>query len=757
MAHLVNLRLILNNKIKLLRNHGRCRRKIQVRYLGNDWSTAKVDVSLGNGKQMVISTGKLAKMANGCAMVSAGKTSVMITSVSKTQPSSSTIVPLIVDYRQKASATGRIPTNFLRRELGSTENEITAGRLIDRTVRPGFPKGYCYDTQLISNTWTIDGENLPDVLAINAASASLALSDIPWKGPMAAVRVGFADNEILINPTTRELEQSSLNLIVSAADQSLLVMMDGYANRILEADLKKAIEVGVRECQEIIRAIKSLAEAHGKPKKTFEEGLKIEENLLDSIRSLAEIKLRDIFTDYKHDKVSRDNAVNNLRNNVMETMKKSVDDLNLPAVAEAFNIITREIFRELIFENNVRCDGRKLNELRDIKCEAGLFELLHGSALFQRGQTQVACSVTLDSLDSALKMDMVSKLTSGVKDKNFFLHYEFHPYAVNEIGRAGIVGRREMGHGALAERGLRAVIPENYPFTIRLTSEVLESNGSSSMATVCGGSLALLDAGVPISESAAGVAIGLVTKYDDNDTIKDYRILTDLLGIEDYMGDMDFKIAGTKTGITAIQADIKVSGLPLEIVMKCISDAITAKKKIIDIMNETLSAPRVDKANMPMTDVIEVPAHLRGQFLGIGGANLEKIYLKTGVNIQTQENNMYLVFAPNETAMKEAKEMIDALLKEEKTPNLEFGGIYTAKVKEVRDNGVMVTLYENMKPTLLHNTQLDQRLVVHPSALGIEVGQEIKVKYFGRDPVSGVMRLSRKVLQTTSLKPKNFF
>ncbi|XP_057339083.1 polyribonucleotide nucleotidyltransferase 1, mitochondrial-like [Microplitis mediator] len=583
MAHLVNLRLILSNKIKLLTNHGRCRTKLQVRYLGSDRSTAHVDVSLGNGKKMVISMGKFAKMANGCAMVSAGKTSVMITSVCKTQQSSSTIESMIDNYGIYVRPPSLIPLNFLC-EVPDYKDEITTERLIDQTVGPGFPKGYCYDKKLIRSTCTYDVDNLPDVLAINAASASLALSDIPWKGPMAAVRVGFANNEVLINPTIWELAPSSLNLIVSATDQSRLVMMDGYANGILEADLKKAIEVGVSECQEIIRAIKSLAETHGKPKKSFEEVLKIEENLLDLIRSLAEIKLRDIFTDYKHDKVSRDNAVNNLRNNVMETMKKSFDDFNLPAVAEAFNIITREIFRELIFENNVRCDGRKLNELQDIKCKVGFCELRGDwSALFQRGQTQVRCSVTADPLQSEDEEYLWLMMTSDEYDSDLATG-----------GGIGMSGVKEMGHDALAERGLRSVIPDNYEIPLRLTSEVLESNGSSSMATVCGGSLALLDAEVPISELVAGVAIGLVTKYDENDTIKDYRILTDLTGIEDYMGDMNLEIAGTKTGITAIHADIKVLGLPLEIVMKCISDGITANQNIINIMNETLSAPRVD-------------------------------------------------------------------------------------------------------------------------------------------------------------------
>lgn len=701
-----------------------------------------------------MSTGKLAKFADGCAVVTLGETSVMVTSVSKTHASPNTFLPLVVDYRQKAAAAGRIPMNFLRRELGPTEHEILTSRLIDRSLRPLFPDNYRYDTQIMCNILAIDGSNDPDVLAINAASASLALSDIPWNGPVAAVKVGMIDNEILINPTRRELQKSSLNLIICGASQNLVVMLDGSAKLIREPELKKSIKTGVKECQGIIQGIIELSKTHGKPKRTFELPANVPDELKDAVKSLAEIKLRNIFTDYSHDKLTRDNALNDVRNNILETMKKSVDDLDFPAVVEAFNGCSKEIFRSLIFEYNVRCDGRSLEKLRNISCEANLFKPLHGSALFQRGQTQVLCTVTLDSVDSALKMDTISMLTSGVKEKNFFLHYEFPPYATKETGRTGPIGRREMGHGALAERGLRPILPENYPFTIRLTSEVLESNGSSSMASVCGGSLALLDAGVPILNPAAGVAMGLITKYCPvTNQIQDYRILTDLLGIEDYLGDMDFKIAGTKKGITALQADVKIPGLPLKIVMESLSRAITAKSEIINIMNGTLSTPHVGKLNMPVTEVIAVPVYQRGKLIGIGGSNLKKIFVETGVTIHTQDDNNYIIFAPNATAMKEAREMIDALLLEERVPNLEFGGIYTAKVVELRENGVMVVLYPNMLPTLLHNTQLDQRQVLHPSALGIEVGHELQVKYFGRDPVSGAMRLSRKVIQVSGAIP----
>ncbi|XP_015591268.1 polyribonucleotide nucleotidyltransferase 1, mitochondrial [Cephus cinctus] len=753
MATFSSCRLLKHNKLIRIsdQNHWKKDYLSLIRFSTHkSFNESEVVVPLPNGRNLRLSTGKYARFADGCAVASLGDTSVMVTTVSKTYTSNTSFLPLVVDYKQKGAAAGRIPTNFLRRELGPTEYEILTSRLIDRSIRPLFPQGYSYETQIMCNMLAIDGINDPDVLSINGASAALALSDVPWNGPVGAVRVGLIDNEVIINPTRREMHQSLLNLIVSATSQNLVIMMEASAENILEQDLKKAIKLGVKECQGIVTSIQQLQKGHGKPKRDVTPVPESFQELIDTVRSLSEMKLREIFTDYKHDKISRDTAVNNVRTDVMESMKKSYSDLDLPMVVEAFGQISKQIFRSLIFENEIRCDGRKLEEIRDITCEVNLYKPLHGSALFQRGQTQVFCTVTLDSVESALKMDPISMLAGGVKEKNFFLHYEFPPYATNETGRMGPIGRREMGHGALAERGLRAVLPKDYPFTIRLTSEVLESNGSSSMASVCGGSMALMDAGVPISSAAAGVAMGLITKYNEKShQIEDYRILTDLLGIEDYMGDMDFKVAGTKKGFTALQADIKIPGLPLKIVMESISRALDAKSQIINIMNTVIAKPRSEKKdNLPVTEDIEVPVHQRGKFLGVGGSNLKKILVETGVHIHPSDENIYTIFAPNQAAMDEAKEMIQNLMSQSREPTLDFGGIYTAKIVEIRETGVMVTLYPTMNPTLLHNSQLDQRKISHPSALGLEVGQELQVKYFGRDPVSGLIRLSRKVLQT---------
>lgn len=705
---------------------------------------------------MKLSTGKYARLTSGSVTATLGDTSVMTTVVRKNVPSTESIVPLTVNYRQKAAAIGRIPTNFLRREMGHSDHEILTSRIIDRSLRPLFKSGYNYETQIVCNLLAIDGINDPDVLSINAASAALSISDIPWDGPVAAVRVGYIDKKHVINPSKRELQQSKLNLVLSCTARNLIVMLEGSAEDILEPDLRKAIKVGAKECQTIIKSLTDLKNRVGKPKLIIENNEEPKVDVKEFVRDFAENRLREIFNCHSHDKTSRSTAVNNVRNEMLKSMEDRDPEFIENAV-KLFDKICKKVFRSLIFETERRCDGRTVDELRNIQCQVNLFQPLHGSALFQRGQTQVLSTVTLDSIESSLKLDMISMLTSGIKEKNFFLHYEFPPYAVNETGKITGVDRREIGHGALAEKGLRAVIPKDYPFAIRLTSEVLESNGSSSMASICAGSLALMDAGVPISAAAAGVAMGLIYNSDNTDNVEEnYKILTDISGIEDHLGDMDFKIAGTKKGFTAFQADVKVPGIPLKVIMESIQGATVAKNRIINIMNEVLSSPNSNsKENMPVLDTIEVPVHQRGKFLGIGGTNLKKILYETGVNIYSENDIMFSIFAPNQKAMDAAKSMIDEILQKDTEPTLTFGDIYTAKITEIREVGVMVTLYPTMVPTLLPNSQLDQRKIHHPSVLELNVGDEIKVKYFGRDPVNGRIRLSRKVLQDPISSAKN--
>ncbi|OCT77740.1 polyribonucleotide nucleotidyltransferase 1, mitochondrial [Xenopus laevis] len=709
-----------------------------------------VTVDLGTRK-LEISSGKLARFADGCAVVKLGDSSVMVTAVSRTKPSPSQFMPLVVDYREKAAAAGRIPTNHLRREMGTTPHEILTSRIIDRSVRPLFPAGYFYDTQILCNLLAVDGVNKPDVLAINGASAALALSDIPWNGPVGAVRVGLVDGEFIINPTRKEMSSSVLNLVVTGGVQSQIVMMEAAAENVLQQDFCHAVKLGVKHSQQIIQGIQQLAKEHGKEKRTIQKVFQAPAEIVEFAKQYASEKIHAVFSDFTHDKISRDEAINKIRLETEEILREKFPDAEPFGIMEAFSVVSKDVFRNIVLNEYRRCDGRDLTSLRNISCDVDLFKPLHGSAIFQRGQTQVLCTVTFDSLESSMKSDHITTALSGVKDKNFMLHYEFPPYATNEIGKMIGMNRRELGHGALAEKALRPVIPKDFPFTIRVTSEVLESNGSSSMASACGGSLALMDAGVPISATVAGVAIGLVTKYspEKNGEIQDYRLLTDILGIEDYNGDMDFKMAGTSKGITALQADIKIPGLPLKIVMEAIQQATVAKKEIIQIMNKVIAKPRASKKeNSPVIETVQVPLSKRMRFVGPGGYNLKKIQAETGVTVSQIDEETFSIFAPTPSAMHEAREFINDVCKDDQDYQLEFGAVYTATITEIRDIGVMVKLYPNMTPVLLHNSQLDHRKIRHPSALGLEIGQQIQVKYFGRDPTDGRMRLSRKILQS---------
>uniref|UniRef100_A0AAQ5XB96 Polyribonucleotide nucleotidyltransferase 1, mitochondrial n=1 Tax=Amphiprion ocellaris TaxID=80972 RepID=A0AAQ5XB96_AMPOC len=694
----------------------------------------RVGVNLGE-KKLEISSGRFARFADGSAVVQLGDTSVMVTAVSKTKPSPSQFMPLVVDYRQKAAAAGRIPTNYLRRELGTTDNEILTSRLIDRSIRPLFPSGYFYDTQILCNLLAVDGVNDPDVLAINAG----------------AVRVGMVKGEMLVNPTRAEMASSTLNLIVTGAPSSHVVMIEASAENVLQQDFCHAVKVGVKHTQQIILAIQQLVREQKVTKRTPVKMFSAPNDLVEHVRTFASDRIYAVFTDYTHDKISRDEAINKIRLETEESLKEKFPQAEPFEVIESFNTVSKEIFRNLVLNEYRRCDGRELTALRNISCDTNLFKPLHGSALFQRGQTQVLCSVTFDSLESSIKADIITTALSGIKDKNFMLHYEFPPYATNEIGKIGGLNRRELGHGALAEKSLRPVIPKDFPFTIRVTAEVLESNGSSSMASACGGSLALMDAGVPISSAVAGVAIGLISKANPEKPaeIEDYRLLTDILGIEDYLGDMDFKMAGTNKGITALQADVKIPGLPLKVVMEAIQQATVAKREILGIMNKCIVKPRESrKENGPVVENVRVPVSRRARFVGPGGYNLRRLQAQTGVTISQVDEETFSVFAPTPGAMHEAQDFISEICKDDQEQQLEFGAIYTATITEIRDIGVMVKLYPNMSAVLLHNSQLDHKRIKHPSALGLEVGQEIQVKYFGRDPTDGRMRLSRKVLQS---------
>lgn len=720
-------------------------------------------------------TAGLARFADGSCTCSINDTSVLVTAVSEkpVKGNDAGFVPLNVVYKQKAAAAGRIPMTHLRRDIGLTEQEVLTSRMIDRSIRPGFMEGYNHDTQIICNLLAVDGENDPDIIAINGASASLTLSSIPWNGPVGAVRVGLLGEQTLINPTRKELENCRLNLVVTANRQGNLLMMEAASKEpVLQTDIIKSIKSGIKESKVIIESLLSLQMKHGKPKKTPDlSGLPTEEHkqfVLDKFQD----KIRAVLTNYSLDKIARDEAMTPIREEVFQSCSEKFPDILQSQANWAFSKAIKCIYRRLISETSLRCDGRKFNQVRTIDCKVDLYKPLHGSALFQRGQTQVFCSTTFDSPDAAFRNDSLSSLLSGIKEKNFMLHYEFPPYATNEVGKVGTMpGRREIGHGALAERSIRPILRSNQDMTVRLNCEVLESNGSSSMASVCAGSMSLMDAGVDIRDHVAGVAMGLMSdtpdlKPDEKVSVENSGILTDILGFEDYFGDMDFKIAGTKKAVTAFQLDVKpTNGINPLLIYQSIQHAHTARGQIIDIMNMAIKTPRkTKKDNHPVMKTIHIPQHLISTFIGFGGANLKKMMATIGVRISScgeddassgnsdlrTTNDNFMIFAPNSEAMKEAEDYIKSILEKQKEPELEFNGIYTATIEEIRPTGVMVTLYANMKPTLLPLSQLDIRTVSHPSALNLEAGQQIQVKYFGRDPASGQMRLSRKSLMMTS-------
>lgn len=704
-------------------------------------------------RSLKITAGRLARMSDGSCIGKSGETHVLATVVSRTTSSASGMTPLTVDYRQKAAAAGRIPTNYLRREIGSSEREILTSRVVDRSLRPLFKPGYLYETQIICNLMSVDGVNDPEVVAINAASAALAVSDIPWNSPVGAVRIGLDDkNDVIVNPTRRELNSCRLDMVVSGTEGKEIVMIEASTKESIGLNwLTKAIAKATKEISTICKGIKKLKESVHRKERVVEKFFIPSEEELQLIRSNFSQEVKEVFMNGNHDKASRDKELQAIRAKVLE-----VQAVNFPTESSivhdyAWVSLMRECYRNVVMETGLRADGRKVDEVRPLSCDINLFPSLHGSAIFQRGQTQVLCSVALDSLNSVLRSDPISAITSGIKEKNFMLHYEFPPFATNETGRASSFGRRELGHGALAEKSLRPLIPDKFPFTIRLSCDVLESNGSSSMASVCAGSLALMDAGVPIETHGAGVAMGLLKKDGD------YTFLTDISGIEDFLGEMDFKVAGTKTGFTALQLDVKgPGGIPAKVVMDSLIRGNDAKGKMIRFMNEKISVHRSEKkSEWPVIVNVEVPTHKRSKFLGCGGMNLKKLTAETGVQITQDigEVNTFNVFAPNQEVMDEAQGAIAELLQDEPgAPTIDFGSIVNSKILEIKDNGIVLSLHPKIEPVFMHNKELDQRKIQHPSVLNLNIGDEIQVKYFGRDPVSGQIRVSRRILQITTPK-----
>ncbi|KRZ06647.1 Polyribonucleotide nucleotidyltransferase 1, mitochondrial [Trichinella zimbabwensis] len=739
-------------------------------FLTSSRPVVSVQVDVDSTVPMILETGQLARMADGSAVAKIGATAVMATVVAKSrsvvQPMM--FMPLTVDYRSRAAAVGRIPTNFLRREIGASDSEILTARMIDRSLRPAFKRDCYVDCQVSCSLLSMEADGtVADVLAVNAASAALACSNVVWNGPVACARVCLVDSRPVLNPSRQQLEMSTMNLVLSVGENRRIVMVEagggGNGSCSLE-QLYACCDLAVDSAQRTLVAIKQLSARAGKPKKPLQtiagqqvdKPSVIDDELTGAIQLYASATLGELLLDRDLDKMAFDERVANLRHETVDNLRQAhcfqEDQLRLFDVA--FNDLLKKALRDQVFNTGRRRDGRALDELRPIDCSVDLYPSLHGSALFQRGQTQVMCSLTFDSRQAAFRGDMFSLLNSGgmVKEKKFMFHYSFASFATNELSSARGIGRRELGHGALAEKALRPVVPSDFPFTIRLAADVLESNGSSSMASVCAGSLALMDAGVPTKSSVSGVAIGLMSKQgDENGNISDYRLLTDIAGIEDFFGDMDFKIAFTSNSeVTAIQLDTKLlGGIDQRIFRQACERGLQANLKVQRKMDACLQKPRATiKPNGPVEEQLVVVASKRSRLLGAGGLNLKRIEARTGVQISQLDETIYSVFAPNKQAMQQARQSLDELLADNvEEEKLEFGAIYETKIVELKDTGLMVELHPSLAPVFVPNSQLDSRRVAHPATLGFQVGQPLLVKYFGRDPVTGQMRLSRKVLQ----------
>ncbi|KAK4337184.1 hypothetical protein RND71_044010 [Anisodus tanguticus] len=661
---------------------------------------------------------------------------IAVAAVSKDKISTTGFMPLTVDYREKASAGGRIPTNHLRRDLMPNEKEILTSRIIDRSVRNSFPNGYLCETQLFCNVLSIDAINDPDIAATNAASTALSLSNIPWDGPVGTIRISYLNGQYITNPTKKETVNSDFNIVCTSNKEGKITMLEGFGNKPVEFEIiLHMIDLAIKENLLIIEKITELTNLFSINKRTVSKYLTPTNQQKEDAFLISNSKLREIFSNHTLNKTNRDKLINEIRIEAIEKLKEHYPEEESFIFNEAFIQCFKRSYAEYVFESGLRCDGRNEYQFRPLYSEVNLFKPLHGSALFQRGLTQVLGTLTFDSPDSALKLNN-SGFPDEVKEKNFMLHYEFPPFATNDTGRLGFVGRREIGHGSLAEKGLKPIVPDDLPFVIRLTCEVLESNGSSSMASVCAGSLSLMDAGLQIDEHVAGVAIGLIKNEQ-----KEFKILTDILGLEDYFGEMDLKIAGTKKGFTAMQLDSKLKeGINFAILRESFERASSSLEELIDHMGNTISKPNLNKNNLPVTNKIEIPQYKKGAFLGFNGFNLKKLKAQIGVTI-TQDNenvNAYNIFAPNQDAMDEAKEFIDDILIKEKELDLEFGAIYTAKILEIKENGVIIKI-EGQPPLFLHNKHLDKKKIKHASSLGLEIGSSIQVKYFGRDPANGEM------------------
>jgi len=678
------------------------------------------------GRPLVFETGKMARQASGAVFVRYGETGVLVTAVcSDRLREGIDFLPLTVDYLEMAYAVGRIPGGFFRREIGRpSEKETLTSRLIDRPIRPLFPKGFFHELQIIATVLSVDTDNDPDIIALNGASAALQISEIPFQGPIAAVRVGKIDGQLLVNPTFSQLHDSSLNLIV-AGTRDALVMVEGGAAFASEDEVLEALFFAHEQIQPIIDLQLAMQAEVGIPKRPIAE-VSVDQDLATRVSDFAGPRIRAAMA--VPEKQARHKALEETAQELFTHLGPDYDGRE-KEIVDLFRTQEKTLVRDLILEQGVRLDGRGYEVVRPITCDVGLLGRTHGSALFSRGETQALAVTTLGTVSDEQKIETLT----GDTFKAFMLHYNFPPYSVGETRMLRGPGRREIGHGALAERALRQVLPaaEDFPYTIRVVSEILSSNGSSSMATICGASLALMDAGVPITAPVAGVAMGLIKSGDQ------VAILSDILGDEDHLGDMDFKVAGTAQGITALQMDIKMTGITREIMGRALYQAQQARLHILGKMNDTLDTPRASlKDNAPKIIVLQINPDKIREVIGPGGKTVKNIVAVSGAKVDIEDDGRIHIASPDGACADKAIAMIREL-----TQEAEVGQLYKGKVKKIVDFGAFVEILPGTDG-LVHISELDRTRVRKVTDI-VKEGDEVLVKVLEVDR-QGKIRLSRK-------------
>jgi polyribonucleotide nucleotidyltransferase len=677
------------------------------------------------GKQdLILETGKIAKQANGSVTVQYGGTVVLVTAcMSKEIRENQDFFPLTVEYQEKTYAAGRIPGGFFKREGRPSESEILTARLIDRPIRPLFPKGMLNEVQIMAIVLSSDGENDPDILAVAGASAALTISDIPFQGPLACCRVAYVNNELILNPTYAELEAALLDVVI-AANSKGVVMLESKAKEVTEEKYLEAVKYGFDNLQSLIRLQEEFKKmcAEAKQEVTLKTA---DPELIKKIEEFSSDKLKEIYQLDNHDK--RVEQIHLLTKELEANFTQ--DTFSSADIKMALDEVEKLQLRRKILEENTRLDGRGFKEIRPIDCEVAVLPRTHGSSLFTRGQTQSLAVTTLGTGED----EQLIEALEGEKYKTFMLHYSFPPFSVGETAPVRGPGRREIGHGALAEKALLAVMPskEQFPYTIRVVSEILESNGSSSMASVCAATLSLMDAGVPIKEAVGGIALGLIK--DDKKAI----ILTDIAGLEDHFGDMDFKVAGTKSGMTAVQLDLKIDGINLELLRECLFQSKEARVHVLGKMNAALAGPRQELSSYaPRIDVIKVNPEKIGELIGPGGKNIKKIIAQTQAAIDIQDDGSVLVSSTEPARSEAAIKMIKAI-----TDEVEVGRIYTGKVRRIVNFGAFCEIAPG-KDGLVHVSELADHFVKNVEEV-VKIGDEFKVKVIGIDEL-GRINLSKK-------------